>query len=247
MDVAPHPHIGLQTITWLLAGEVLHDDSLRHEVVLRPGGLNVMTSGGGIAHAERTPIDNTGRLDGVQLWTALPDAHRHVPASFQHISHVPALEISGGLIYVFSGQLENVSSPAPHYSELLGADIQVHPSSTLTIPLWPAFEYAVLTLSGDCSLNGQRLDDRVLYYLGTKRSEAALSSSAGARVLLVGGPPFPETILMWWNFVARTPEEIRSARTDWEEHQRFGEVIAYNGPRLTAPDLVRFARPNPLS
>jgi quercetin 2,3-dioxygenase len=247
MDVAPHPHIGLQTVTWLLDGEVLHDDSLRHESVLRPGGVNVMTSGGGIAHAERTPADNSGRLNGVQLWTALPDEHRHAAASFQHVAEVPSLEVPGGVIRVFSGDLENVGSPAQHYSELLGADVQVHPSATLTIPLRPSYEYAVLILSGDYSLDGQHLDDRVLYYLGTQRSEAAMSSTGGARVLLVGGPPFPETILMWWNFVARTPEEIRDARMDWEEHRRFGEVIAYNGPRLAAPDLVRFARPNPLS
>ena len=87
----------------------------------------------------------------------------------------------------------------------------------------------------------------MLYYLGTQRSEVTISSNPGARLLLVGGPPFPEPILMWWNFVARTPEEIRDARVDWEEHRRFGEVAAYGGPRLSAPELVRFARPNPLS
>jgi redox-sensitive bicupin YhaK (pirin superfamily) len=247
MDVAPHPHIGLQTVTWLLDGEVLHDDSLGHESVLRPGGLNVMTSGSGIAHAERTPADNTGRLNGVQLWTALPDEHRQAPASFQHVSDVPALEFAGAVVYVFSGRLETAISPAHHYSELLGADIEVHPGGAATIPLRPSYEYAVLILTGGCSLDGQRLDNRVLYYLGTQRFEATISSTGGARVLLIGGPPFPETILMWWNFVARTPEEIRDARMDWEKHRRFGEVTAYKGPRLSAPDLIRFARPNPLS
>jgi redox-sensitive bicupin YhaK (pirin superfamily) len=160
---------------------------------------------------------------------------------------VPALEFPGGVVHVFSGDLENTISPAQHYSELLGADVEVHPSGAVTVPLRPSYEYAVLILSGDCSLDGQRLDDRVLYYLGTQRSEATMSSSRGARVLLVGGPPFPEAILMWWNFVARTPEEIRDARMDWEEHRRFGEVTTYNGPRLSAPELVRIARPNPLS
>ena len=247
MNVAPHPHIGLQTVTWLLDGEVLHDDNLRHESILRPGGLNVMTSGNGIAHAERTPAENTGRLNGVQLWTALPDEHRHAPASFQHVAQVPYLEAAGGVVHVFSGALEKVISPAEHYSELLGADVQVHPKGALTIPLRPSYECAVLILSGECALEGQQLDARVLYYLGTQRSEVMVSSTGGARVLLIGGPPFPETILMWWNFVARTPEEIRDARLDWEEHRRFGEVTAYNGPRLAAPDLIRFARPNPLS
>jgi quercetin 2,3-dioxygenase len=247
MDVAPHPHIGLQTVTWLLDGEVMHDDSLGCEAVLRPGGVNVMTSGDAIAHAEQTPPQNTGRLNGVQLWTALPDEHRRTAASFQHLIDVPALELPGGVVRVFSGGLERAVSPAQHYSELLGADLQIHRGELLTLPLEPHFEYALLGLAGDVSLEGQRLEDRVLYYLGTQRSEAAIGSSGGARVLLIGGPPFPETILMWWNFVARTPEEIKAARDDWEAHRRFGGVPAYRGPRLAAPDLLRLARPNPVS
>ena len=96
MDVAPHPHMGLQTVTWLLQGEVVHDDSLGSECLLRPGGVNVMTSGGAIAHAEQTPPDNTGRLNGVQLWVALPDSHRHASARFEHLPEVPIAESRGG-------------------------------------------------------------------------------------------------------------------------------------------------------
>ena len=247
MDVAPHPHIGLQTVTWLLEGEVLHDDSLGNEAVLRPGGVNVMTSGHAIAHAERTPADHTGRLNGVQLWTALPDRHRHTAPSFQHLPQVPTIELPGGIVQLFSGSFELASSPAQHYSDLFGADLQVHRGELLTIPLRADFEYALLVVGGDATLEGQRLNQRVLYYFGTGRAEATVSSIEGARALLIGGPPFPETILMWWNFVARTPEEIREARTDWEEHRRFGDVPAYSGPRLAAPDLVRFAAPNPVS
>ena len=109
------------------------------------------------------------------------------------------------------------------------------------------YEHAVLLLEGECVLEGQQLEQRILYYLGTCRSSVSLESRAGARILLIGGPPFPETILMWWNFVARTPEEIVQARADWEERRRFGEVKAYRGPRLNAPETVRFARPNPMS
>jgi len=247
MDVAPHPHMGLQTVTWLLDGEVVHDDSLGAEAVLRPGGVNVMTSGGAIAHAERTPADNTGRLNGVQLWTALPDRDRHGAASFQHVALAPVQEQPGGIVRVFSGRLGELASPATHFSDIAGADLQVHRSETLTLPLQPDFEYAVLVLSGDCSLDGQPLRDRVLYYLGMHRTDAAFASGNGARLLLIGGPPFPETILMWWNFVARTPEEIRDARDDWENGRRFGEVTAYKGSRLQAPELVRLARPNPVS
>jgi quercetin 2,3-dioxygenase len=247
MDVPPHPHIGLQTVTWLLEGEVVHDDSLGEEAVLRPGGVNVMTSGHAIAHAERTPADNSGRLNGVQLWTALPDRGRHGAASFQHLPSVPVIEQPGGIVRVFSGTLGPTVSPARHFSDLAGADLHVHRGETLAIPLRRDFEYAVLVLTGDCLLDGQPLRERVLYYLGMERADASFASAGAARVLLVGGPPFPETILMWWNFVARTPEEIRDARDDWESGRRFGDVTAYRGQRLRAPELVRLARPNPVS
>jgi redox-sensitive bicupin YhaK (pirin superfamily) len=247
MDVAPHPHMGLQTVTWLLDGEVVHDDSLGQEAVLRPGGVNVMTSGHAIAHAERTPTDNSGHLNGVQLWTALLDRDRHRAASFQHVLSVPVIEQPGGIVRLFSGGLADTASPAEHFSDLVGADLQIHRDETLHLPLRPDFEYAVLVLSGHCRLEGQPLRERVLYYLGMQRSDAAFASQSGARLLLVGGPPFPEAILMWWNFVARTPEEISEARADWERGLRFGDVAAYKGPRLSAPELVRLARPNPLS
>ena len=247
MDVAPHPHIGLQTVTWLLEGEIVHDDSLAQEAVLRPGGVNVMTSGHAIAHAERTPDNNTGRLNGVQLWTALPEEQRHGPASFQHLAEVPVCEVRGAIARVFSGRLGSSASPAAHYSDLVAADVQVHRAESATLPLQPQHEHGVLILSGDCTLEGQQLEAGSLYYLGTRRTEVTIGSDRGARVLLVGGAPFPETILMWWNFVARTPDEIRDARADWEAHRRFGEVPAYKGARIPAPELVRLAQPNPVS
>ena len=247
MDVAPHPHMGLQTVTWLLDGEVVHDDSLQQEALLRPGGLNVMTSGDAIAHAERTPVENTGRLNGVQLWTALPESDRHGAASFQHFPDVPTIEFTGGVARVFSGTLGHATSPAQHFSPLVGADLQIHARETLTVPLRRDHEHALLVLNGDTALHKESLGPDTLYYLGTQREEIALTSVSGGRVLLIGGLPFGETILMWWNFVARTPEEIRQARDDWEAHRRFGDVPAYNGPRLAAPDLLRLANPNPVS
>jgi redox-sensitive bicupin YhaK (pirin superfamily) len=153
----------------------------------------------------------------------------------------------GGVIHLFSGSLLGMVSPASHYSELVGADIEVHQGNALEIGLNPEHEHALLVLSGDCCLNKQPLLERRLHYLGTHRSTADFSTRAGARLLLIGGLPFRETILMWWNFVARAPEEIAEARADWEMHRRFGEVAGYRGPRLAAPDLVRFARPNPVS
>ena len=247
MDVASHPHIGLQTVTWLLDGEVVHFDSLGNEMLLNAGGVNVMTSGRAIAHAEQTPGANSGRLNGVQLWTALPDSDRHGDPRFQHIPEVPRIEERGGIVRVFSGELGRTASAAHHFSPIVGADLEVHAGQSLTVPLRAAFEHAVLVLEGDCALDRQPLAPRILYYLGTQRTEAAFASAAGARVLLVGGVPFPETILMWWNFVARTADEIREARIDWEAHRRFAEVPSYTGPRLAAPELVRLAQANPVS
>ena len=247
MDVAPHPHIGLQTVSWLVQGEVLHNDSLGNEALLRPGGGNVMTSGVGIAHAEETPAKNSGSLNGVQLWVALPDADRNCQASFQHINEVPVIEQPGGAVSVFAGSLPGCSSPAEHLSPILGADIALHATASLELPLDHSFEHAALLVTGDAEIDGQSIDAMSLWYLGTSRSNIEFKSRDGCRLLLIGGPPFPEKILMWWNFVARTPEEIAHARSDWQSHQRFGEVKAYRGPRLDAPPLQRFAPPNPAS
>ena len=247
MNVAPHPHIGLQTVTWLFDGEVLHDDSLGSEAVARPGGVNVMTSGAGIAHAEQTPRANSGRLDGAQLWVALPEASRHVAPSFAGIDRVPVVEQHAGVVQIFSGSLAGKRSPAPHFTDLVGADVRVHPKHDLEIGVDRGFEHGVLLVDGDCAIDGESLEPRRLYYLGTRRDSVSFSSERGGRLLFVGGPPFPETILMWWNFVARTPEEIADARADWEAGRRFGEVTAYEGPRLNAPELAKLARPNPMS
>ena len=247
MDVAPHPHIGLQTVTWLLEGEILHDDSLGSEATGRPGGVNLMTAGRGIAHAEQTPAANSGLLNGVQLWVALSEARRNEEPAFENIGRVPLIETPGSAIQVFAGSLAGGTSPGKFDTVLVGADLEVHPKHQTEFAIEPAFEHALLVLAGDAELDGQTLEPRRLYYLGTQRTSIALKSETGGRLLLIGGPPFPEPILMWWNFVARTPDEIAAARADWEAHRRFGEVTAYQGPRLDAPALARFARPNAVS
>src|SRR5580765_7523043 len=116
MNIGAHPHMGLQTVTWLHDGEMVHYDSLGYESLLRPGGVNVMTSGAAIAHAERTPPKSSGRLSGVQLWVALPDRDRKIPARFQHIERVPLYEQRGGIVEVFAGSLRALHSPATHHS-----------------------------------------------------------------------------------------------------------------------------------
>ena len=247
MQVPPHPHIGLQTVTWLLAGEIRHTDSLGSEAVLRPGGLNLMTAGKGIAHAEETPPVNSGRLNGVQLWTALPEAYRRVEPSFSHLEQVPDLESTGGLIHIFAREYQGSSFSAEYFSEIIGLDLDIQPQSTLKLDLSHHFEHALLLLVGDASLEAQAMASKTLYTLVPGREQLTLRSQAGGRVLLIGGSPFREKILMWWNFVARTPDEIRKAKEDWDAQRHFGPVPGSDLPRLSAPDLGRLAQPNPAS
>jgi len=247
MAVPPHPHIGLQTVSWLMEGEILHTDSLGSKAVLTPGGINVMTAGKGIAHAEETPPQNSGRLNGVQLWVALPEKERNRTPSFTNIAQVPILKKQGGLIQILAGELEGIASPSLYFSEILGVAIHIHPHETLSLDLNPQFEHAALLLEGDCSLDEGTLGANKLYILGSCRESLLIRSHKGCWLLLIGGLPFSEKILMWWNFVSRTPEEIHQARTDWEDQHRFGEVKGTNLPRLSAPDIDRLAPPNPAS
>jgi redox-sensitive bicupin YhaK (pirin superfamily) len=244
MDVPPHPHCGLQTVTWLLEGEVLHKDSLGSEAMAVPGALNLMTSGRGIAHSEETPRPSSGRLHGVQLWTALPDAHRDVEPSFEHHPARPILELPGGRATIILGGLAGRRGEGRTVSPIVGADLAPSAAAPMVVPLDAGFEHALVPLAGDVDLEGRALSRDTLYYLGRGRAEIALRAAGeGSRVLLLGGAPFGERVLMWWNFVARTSDEVAAAREDWEAGRRFGEVRAYAGPRLPAPELV--ARPVP--
>jgi redox-sensitive bicupin YhaK (pirin superfamily) len=244
MDVAPHPHIGLQTVSWLLEGEVVHNDSLGLTGLAGPRVLNLMTAGRGIAHAEETPPANSGRLRGLQLWVALPEAERGRPPAFSQHRDLPVVEQAGGQATVLMGTLAARTSPAAAYSPLVGADVALRPGGRVVLPLDPDFEHALVPVHGAVSACGQRLEVDALYYLGTRRRELELSAEGpDARVLLIGGAPFGETILMWWNFVARESDEIVAAREDWQAGRRFGPVAAYRGERLPAPPFL--ARPVP--
>jgi quercetin 2,3-dioxygenase len=235
MDVAPHPHIGLQTVSWLLEGEVVHHDTLGCEAVVRPGGVNLMTAGRGIAHSEETPSRHGNRLSGVQLWIAMRDAERHVAPSFEQIAEVRRDEYRGGLAQRFIEQ-----------HDLAGIDVQIHRGETLTLPVDPSYEHGIFILDGDAELEGQPLDDRTLWHRAPGAAELTFRTATGARILLLGGLPFDEPVLMWWNFVARTRDEIAAARDDWQAG-RFGLVRGYNGAPIDAPPLSHLAPPNPAS
>src|SRR5262245_53304970 len=215
MDVAPHPHIGLQTVSWLVDGEIIHHDSLGCEALMHAGQLNLMTSGRGVAHSEETPKSNSGTLLGVQLWVALPDDDRNIQPSFDHHAILPVLELAAGTVTVITGELLGQTSPAKTFSPLVGADIAFREHQPMLLPLNRNFEHALFVLRGDVRCQGQPLDSDALHYLGTNRDELQIMGSADSRVLLIGGKPFGEDIVMWWNFVARTHEEIAQAREDW--------------------------------
>jgi hypothetical protein len=238
MDVGPHPHTGLQTVTWLFAGEVEHRDSLGTHALVRPGELNLMTSGRGICHSEvSTP--NTATLHGVQLWVALPDAHRHVGRDFRHYAP-PPIDLEGGAARVFLGALAGERSPVPTYTSLLGAEIVLEPSAAITLPVEPGHQHGVLVDTGVIDFAGTELSRGDLGYLPTGAARLALTNPTDrpARVVLLGGEPFEEDILMWWNFVGRTHDEILAYRAAWaEESEQFGRVEGYEGtpPRLPAP------------
>ncbi|MEV7485343.1 MULTISPECIES: pirin family protein [Streptomyces] len=238
MDVAPHPHIGLQTVSWLFSGEIEHRDSLGSHAFVRPGELNLMTGGHGISHTEvSTP--GTALLHGVQLWVALPDAHRHTGRDFRH--HVPApVHLDGAVIRVFLGSLAGDTSPVPAFTPLLGAEIVLEPRTTTTLDVDPAFEHGLLVDQGSVRLDGTLLRGAELGYTATGNRTMTLANETDvpARAVLVGGTPFEERIVMWWNFVGRTHEDIVEARQDWEaSSDRFGHVDGYPGARIPAPAL----------
>jgi quercetin 2,3-dioxygenase len=238
MRVPPHPHIGLQTVTWLIDGEILHRDSLGNQQVIRPGEVNLMTAGRGIAHAEESQPDHPPLLHGVQLWTALPSGSNAVEAAFDHVTDLGVVETEGLRITALMGEMAGARSPAQAYSDLVGADVEVTRATDEDLPLREDFEYGAIALAGEASVDGVALRPGQLLYLGAGRRTLAVRAGAPARILLLGGEPFGEPIFMWWNFVGLSIEEITGAREDWAAGRRFGEVHGFDGPRLEAPAMI---------
>ncbi len=237
MDVAPHPHTGLQTVSWLFSGEIEHRDSLGTHARVRPGELNLMTGGHGISHSEVSTPDTT-ILHGVQLWVALPGEHRAAESAFQHYVPDP-VPLDGGEARVFLGSLAGDTSPVPTFTPLLGAELSVAPGARMTLPLDPAHEHGVLFDAGDVLVEDTAVQPSELAYTAPGRTSLTLTNrGAGpARLVLLGGPPFGEEIVMWWNFIGRSHDEIVQAREDWMMGSRFGEVQGYDGASLPAPEL----------
>jgi hypothetical protein len=225
LDVGPHPHMGLQTATWLIEGEALHRDSLGTEQLLVPGQLNLMTAGHGIAHSEEPTSHFTGQLQGIQLWIALPEATRSGPPAFEHHPTLPRLDLEGAEALLFMGELEGGTSPARHDTPLLGLDLSIHAAAA--IPLRLDFEHALVVLEGAVRIDGAVLEPGHLGYLGAGREHLGIDTREPARAILLGGEPFPETIAMWWNFVGRSRLEFIDAYRSWaDDDGRFGTVAS---------------------
>ena len=239
MRVLPHPHTGLQTVTWPVVGEIRHRDSVGSDVVVRPGQLNLMTAGRGVSHSEMS-LGSEPELHAVQLWVALPDEALDSPAAFEQVTDLPVWSADGARITVLVGELGGVRSPATVHSPLLGADCAIESGAHVVVPLDPGFEHAVLVLRGAARVAGVALGPGPLLYLGDGRDSLDLSADEDARILLLGGRRFEHDIVMWWNFVGRSHADVVAAREAWQSAQfasRFGVVDGHDGVRIPAPDL----------
>ena len=291
MDVPPHPHTGLQTVTWLFEGRVLHRDALGSVQEIAPGQLNLMTAGAGICHSEQaTPglFPTNGTLHGVQLWTALPSGTRDGERAFEHVADLPSFVVhdaseraeaasgeaaigeaasgeaasgeaasgrhrarsvgprEAGLVRVFMGSLGGVTSPARADTPLVAAQLDLAPGVVVRLDVEESFEHAVLVDRGALRLEGASVPVASLGYVPLGRSTLELrTGDEPVRAVLIGGEPFEEQVLMWWNFVGRTHEEVVEARRLWQDavaggaegEARFGRVTGYAGAPLPAPEL----------
>ena len=227
LDIGPHPHIGLQTVTWLLDGAVLHRDSLGSEQLIRPGQLNLMTAGHGVSHSEETTGVHTGSLHGIQLWVAQPEATRDGAPAFEHHAELPEVDLgAGATATVLIGSFAGARSPARADTDHLGADLAL-PGGRTVVPLVAGAEHALVVLDGAVAVGGHPLGPGRLGVLGVGRDEVPVDADGPARVLLLGGTPFPDELVMWWNYVARTREEVVAAHRDWSAGDaRFGTVAS---------------------
>lgn len=244
MRVPPHPHIGLQTASWLFDGLVLHRDSIGTEQLIRPGELNLMTSGRGIAHSEESPAGRPALLHGVQLWIALPDSRRNADPDFAHHDDLPVLADGPARITVVAGEHRGERSPARVHTPLVGLEIRLEEPGQVALPASEGFEYGVLCADGPAAVacadgsGPARIEPGRLAHLPVGVPSITLSATSPSRFFVIGGVPLREKLVMWWNFVARTAEEITRARDAWTgADDRFGPVRGYPGSPLAAPPL----------
>lgn len=236
MHVGAHPHTALQTFTWLIDGEVLHRDSLGSEQVIRPGQVNLMTAGHGIVHTEDS-LPDARRLHAAQLWIALPPEHADCLPAFEHHPVLPRWEQDGCTLTLLAGRHGERQSPARLYSPLIGLDICSSGDARLTLPLDAGFEYGILPLEGSLRISDETFDSNAFACFAPGADSIHLELAAHTRLLVIGGVPFAQPVLMAWNFVGHSREAIAAAQRDWETGTpRFG-AVAGSTRRLVAPPL----------
>ncbi|WP_460465446.1 pirin family protein [Arthrobacter pigmenti] len=238
MRVPRHPHTGLQTVSWLFTGEVEHRDTAGYHAIVRPGELNLMTAGYGISHSEFS-TEQTQVLHGAQLWTALPEQARHTTPGFEHYRPEPVTG-DGWVMRVFLGSLAGSVSPVATHTALLGAEILLDAGTEVNLDLETGYEHGVLLDAGDLVVNGHEVAKDHLAYLPIGNDSLALKSGGEpVRALLIGGEPLGEQIVMWWNFVGRSHEEIVEYRTKWQQEIGVDEGTV-NDPRTGGDGTLRF-------
>lgn len=237
MVVAAHPHTGLQTVTWLLEGEIEHRDSLGTVQIIKPGQLNLMTAGFGIAHSELS-LSTSGNLHAVQMWLALPEASKDVAPAFEHQANLPEVKLPNGTAKVLAGSFMGASAPTTTFSKLIGVELRLQPGLH-EFEVDPSFEHGVLSIEGELTVSGENLGVGDLFYVQAGTDKVAIRVQSAATLMLVGGRPLHEKILMWWNFIGRTHSDIVAARESWNARElRFGpEFPDRVGGWIPAPEL----------
>jgi redox-sensitive bicupin YhaK (pirin superfamily) len=237
MDVRPHPHIGLATVTWLFEGAIDHRDSLGSFATIRPGQVNLMTAGKGIVHSERSPA--TERVDGphlygMQTWLALPDGQEEIAPAFESLAGLPLIEDGCASARVIMGSLWGQTAPTTQHAATIYAEILLAPGGAIPIDA-EADERAVMLVGGEASLDGAPL---ALYELNVLAPGAAmqLTSQRGGRVMLLGGEAFATPRHVWWNFVSSSRERINQAKDDWRQ-DRFPKVVGDTEEFIPIPQV----------
>ncbi len=238
MFVGPHPHIGLQTFSWMIEGELLHRDSLGCEQLLRPGQVNLMTAGRGIVHSEESPTRDGGRLQLAQLWIALPDAAIDIAPAFEHHPHLPQAAVGVWTATVLVGQSLGLRAPGLVHTPMVGVDLCASRDARGTLALDPGFEHGFVCLEGRAAIDDEPLAPGALLYAAPGCERVVLRAEGPTRVLVVGGAPFESPRILWWNFVGRTHDDVAAAASDWTNgSERFPPVRATQLEKLVMPSL----------
>ena len=238
MVVAAHPHTGLQTATWLIEGAIEHRDSIGTIQRIEPGQLNLMTAGRGIAHSELS-LAGPEFLHAVQLWIALPKDSIDTAPDFEHRADLPQVDGVGYSATVLVGEFLGARAATTTFLPLMGAELRFDAQTDTRIPLSTQFEHGFMLASGELTVNDEQIPTSGLYFVPAGADSVQLSASAGSIVLMLGGQPFGEKILMWWNFIGRTQADITKARDEWNagDQHRFPAFADQIGDRIPAPDL----------